>query len=339
MLDSSGSNRSGVYSGVTLGAPSLLATDSSNSAAVFTGSSTGFVDTGGWMQVGAITVEAWIKPASIASGNSVIAGRSNFGTLATPNYAWHFFRSGSSIGVFVMNASGAYVEFTAPTGLLTTDAAAHAAFTFDGSTVRLYLNGTERATRSLSGTLNAPQYLKLGIGTVEYSGQRWNGTLDEVALYGSALSATRIQAHYNAGAVAAPSSTTGTLSGSLGPLAGAFGGTVTAPVAVTGALSGNLPSLTAGLSGTTGEVLPVTAALSGALPQMRGEFAGTVVDANSEVGAATQTTNRTYGRTRVCEWTVEIEPPVAEPKRDRGHDYVISTSISGTDAFIDGRPT
>ncbi|MCL6260784.1 T9SS type A sorting domain-containing protein [Aquiflexum sp. TKW24L] len=70
----------------------------------------------------------------------------------------------------------------------------HVAATFDGQTIKVYINGVENISRTYSspfeiGTLSGD--LVIGaLGTI----QRFNGSLDDLQIYGGALSATEIQA-------------------------------------------------------------------------------------------------------------------------------------------------
>jgi hypothetical protein len=73
----------------------------------------------------------------------------------------------------------------------------HIAATYDGTTMRVYLNGVQDGTTASSLSVEdhtIPLTFGRRQGTDYYSGM-----LDEVALYPSALSQTRIQAHYDAG--------------------------------------------------------------------------------------------------------------------------------------------
>src|SRR2546426_625083 len=91
----------------------------------------------------------------------------------------------------------------------------HLVGTFDGSTVRLYVNGALFSSAPASGPLSggAGQSFigRLGQGVFPFQ-----GTLDEVAVFPSALSAERVRAHYQASSaasvrVSASASAAGTL--------------------------------------------------------------------------------------------------------------------------------
>jgi len=74
----------------------------------------------------------------------------------------------------------------------------HVVATYDGATMRLYLNGnlesSVASTRS-AGAGTSPLSLASFAGTSHH----FAGTLDEVAVYSSVLSATKVAEHYNAG--------------------------------------------------------------------------------------------------------------------------------------------
>ena len=70
----------------------------------------------------------------------------------------------------------------------------HLVGTYDGATVRLYVNGTLAGTRALAGApLTATANAMLAGTLVD------NVTLDEAAVYDTALSASQVQTHYTVG--------------------------------------------------------------------------------------------------------------------------------------------
>ena len=73
----------------------------------------------------------------------------------------------------------------------------HVVYTWDGTTRRGYVNGSE--------AFNDTPTLSIGSAIARIAqhptdgGKYFSGTLDEVAIYDSILSPTRVAAHYNAG--------------------------------------------------------------------------------------------------------------------------------------------
>lgn len=90
-------------------------------------------------------------------------------------------------------------------GVLPLNTWTHIAFTFDGTTLRSYLNGTPaRTVANLTGSLiTSTGPLKLGSRADTLINQdprnRFNGLLDELSLYNRALSAQELQAIYSTG--------------------------------------------------------------------------------------------------------------------------------------------
>ena len=65
--------------------------------------------------------------------------------------------------------------------------------TYDGSTLRLYVNGTQVASIAHTGT-TATSTNPLQIGGDSLYGQYFAGLIDEVRVYNRALTATQVQA-------------------------------------------------------------------------------------------------------------------------------------------------
>jgi prepilin-type N-terminal cleavage/methylation domain-containing protein len=73
----------------------------------------------------------------------------------------------------------------------------HLAYTYDGSSLRLYVNGLECNSLSVSGSLRVntrPVTLGADGGTQKF----FKGTIDQAGIYNTALSGDQILAHYNA---------------------------------------------------------------------------------------------------------------------------------------------
>jgi fibronectin type 3 domain-containing protein len=72
--------------------------------------------------------------------------------------------------------------------------------TYDGTTAKIYVNGTLENSASVSGTLYYPGGTGLGLGR-KYNApaNNFSGTVQGVAVYSAALTAAQISAHYTAG--------------------------------------------------------------------------------------------------------------------------------------------
>jgi hypothetical protein len=79
----------------------------------------------------------------------------------------------------------------------------HIVATYDGSTIRLYVNGTLNRSAASSLSMN-DHTIPLRFGSFgSYTDSSWfsrySGLLDDVAIYSSTLSAAQVRTHYNAG--------------------------------------------------------------------------------------------------------------------------------------------
>jgi hypothetical protein len=84
------------------------------------------------------------------------------------------------------------------TQTLTSGTKYHIAATYNGSTMRIYVNGVQvGAGLAKTGNLrNSAQPLRIGsFFTADY----WDGAIDEAAVYSTALPVATILAHYNNG--------------------------------------------------------------------------------------------------------------------------------------------
>ncbi len=72
----------------------------------------------------------------------------------------------------------------------------HIAGTYDGSSIRMYVDGTQVASRARTAA-SRHQITPLTIGGDALYGQHFHGNIDEVRVYGRALTATQIQSDMN----------------------------------------------------------------------------------------------------------------------------------------------
>ncbi len=68
----------------------------------------------------------------------------------------------------------------------------HVAFTYDGATMRVFINGTQVASRAQTGTIQSSSS-PLWIGANQPYGEFFNGLIDEARVYNRALTQAEIQ--------------------------------------------------------------------------------------------------------------------------------------------------
>jgi PKD repeat protein len=202
--DQTGAPPGTINGGVALGTPGALTGDA-DTAMSFNGS-TGYVAVANRSNLNAtgnLTVEAWAKPAGSKSGAIVHKGG------ASGNSVWQYRLSLTSSNRWrgtVFSGTTAYT--VTDTGTPSTTGWTHLAMTRSGSLLTLYVNGRSVATATVTGATNSSTGLfaigRTGSSTTDY----FNGSVDEVAFYPTALSSSRIFAHYTAGQAATGSTTT-----------------------------------------------------------------------------------------------------------------------------------
>ena len=147
------------------------------------------------------TVEAWIKcGTSLANEYNTIARRGSGGSYVLLRVRGSSTSNPNRVEAYVSTGSGSVTLITA-SNTVNDNNWHHVVMTADGSTIRLYLDGSQKDSKTYPGgsvSIGTSQF----IGTAENLSEWFSGSLDEVAFYGSALSAQRITDHYNAGAYA-----------------------------------------------------------------------------------------------------------------------------------------
>ncbi|HTK39490.1 MAG TPA: LamG-like jellyroll fold domain-containing protein [Patescibacteria group bacterium] len=204
--DASGNGHQATISGT----PSYSTTNYvQNSAVQFSGTQYGSAASGAWFgSMTSYSVEAWF--ASTATGNSMIVSYDNTGT--SPGAATRVFQlylSGGKVCFVPLLASGSYVVLTSSAQY--NDAAYHhVVATWDGSNAKLYVDGSQVATAALSGTTTTGggQPILIGTGYNNSPGNlyQYSGYIDEVALYGPALTSTQVSTHFSAASPVQPPS-------------------------------------------------------------------------------------------------------------------------------------
>ncbi len=145
----------------------------------------------------AMTLEAWVKPQG--GGWRTVALKERTGGLA---YALYSSTNNGRPSGEVQTSSSYDVRSAAK---LASGTWSHLATTYNGSTLRLYVNGAQVASRSVSGALtNSSGPLRIG-GNAVWA-EWFSGQLDDLRIYNRALTATELQTDMNTpvGAAAPP---------------------------------------------------------------------------------------------------------------------------------------
>lgn len=196
--DSSGNGRNGTYSGgMTRAVAGVLASDS-DAAVTLDGSSgrvTASSDSAFDLST-TFTLEAWVKPTNVAAagGAQVFVNRAGWFQLTTSGVVNGQMRlsdrNGHTIdwnGVTLGNGSWYHVVVVKPDNT--------------SANARLYVNGVSYSPSATSGTWSGTGGANaLDMGALEGGASNFfPGSLDEVAIYSTALTADQVAEHYAAG--------------------------------------------------------------------------------------------------------------------------------------------
>ena len=135
-----------------------------------------------------MTLEAWVNPSTVnAAWRDVIyKGNDNYYLEGTSDRV--FPAVGGTFGAANANVFG--------TTSLAVNTWTHLAATYDGATLRLYVNGTQVSSSARTGNL-ATSTNPLQIGGDSLYGQNFSGMIDEVRIYNVALTQAQIQSDMN----------------------------------------------------------------------------------------------------------------------------------------------
>jgi pimeloyl-ACP methyl ester carboxylesterase len=193
--DSKGAN-TGTYSGgFTLGQAGLLTGDSDKS--VLLDGSSGYVGiphSASLVLTGDMAVEAWVKPSALTASGITVAAKNNTANDTAGPWAFMVDDTGNP-RMFVGN--GTTQSQVICSQAISAGVVSHLVASISGTTVSFYINGVFAS----SGTFvqaRADSGSEFRIGRQQ--GQWWQGTLDEVAVYNTALSAATVLDHYEVGA-------------------------------------------------------------------------------------------------------------------------------------------
>jgi hypothetical protein len=137
-----------------------------------------------------MTLEAWLRPSALGTAWRTVLFKTQPGGFVYTLYA----NQDTTRPVGQVNIGG---EINAVgSAALALNAWSHLAATFDGSALRVYVNGSLVATTVITGSIPiSTGVLRMGGNSVW--GEWFAGLMDDVRIYNRALTATQIQTDMN----------------------------------------------------------------------------------------------------------------------------------------------
>ena len=198
--DITGHGNDGQYVGtVTLGAGGALVGDPDT--AVHLDGATAYIDVGnrfGFTGNAAYTLEIWAEPQNLNVNYQRLFSRE---LQTTPREGYLLFvraENAADPSTFSVERWATGATNQCPQTNAITQVWHHLVATYDGATSRVYVDGAVAATQPAPLALNTTTAsLWIGASFFDTNGY-FDGPIDEVAVYGTALSASRIAAHFHA---------------------------------------------------------------------------------------------------------------------------------------------
>jgi hypothetical protein len=136
-----------------------------------------------------ITIAAWIKPSSTGTQYVIKKGRQD----QTNGYEISLSSDGKVFVRFNQASSGDAFRVNSTANYPTNGTWMHVAATYDGQTIKLYINGVLQASKNASFQI-AANNLPLAIGAQDDGYRGFAGAIDGVRFYNRALTAAEIAA-------------------------------------------------------------------------------------------------------------------------------------------------
>ena len=173
----------------TLQGPSWTTAGKFGSALSFNGSSSRVQvpDAASLDLTSGVTLEAWVYPAVAQSDWRAVVQKE------VDSYLLHASSGAGGLRPAAGVTTGSSVPTIFAPSAVPVGAWSHLAMTYDGSQLRIYVNGLQVASQAVTGTI-APSNSPLWIGGNSPYGEYFSGRIDEVRVYRVALSQAEIQA-------------------------------------------------------------------------------------------------------------------------------------------------
>jgi hypothetical protein len=189
--DSSSNANHGTYSGSYSLAGSTEVPRIGAKSAVFNSAGSGYVNVPNeslYDITGNFTVACWIRVTSFTHDWQAI--------IAKGDSAWRLSRDGSNNTVHFAWGTGGGLKYTNSSTSVNDGNWYHVAGVYDGSMVRIYINGVQQNSAPASGAVSTNNHaVRIGDNT-EVAARKWNGAIFDARVYTRALSVADIAALY-----------------------------------------------------------------------------------------------------------------------------------------------
>jgi hypothetical protein len=193
VVDSSGNGNHGAISGAswTSGGRygNALSFDGVNDWVTVNPSATLDLSTG-------MTIEAWVRPSSSSGWRTIL-----YKERAAEGLSWALYSSDDSAPPAVYAArTGSLWSHATGSSMLPLNAWRHVVGTYDGTTLRLYVNGSLVRSVALGGAMlvgDGPLRIGGNAPSLPFGGQFFRGVIDEIRIYNRALTLSEIRADQN----------------------------------------------------------------------------------------------------------------------------------------------
>ena len=144
------------------------------------------------------TIEFWAKPTASDDDDAPVSNRLGGNVNRT---GWVFFQRAAATGwnFRMYNGNGTALGWSLTGGTSTLNAWSHVVAVWNGSSAQLYVNGVNtNASNGGAGGYNVNVTESFYLGALIGGGSPSTGSVDEIAFYPTALTATQIANHYAA---------------------------------------------------------------------------------------------------------------------------------------------
>jgi hypothetical protein len=151
------------------------------------------------MNSASFSVECLALPFTLASPMDLVTQDDDASPISELHFRFLF--GGSPIKASGYVAAGGSIQAVVGATTITTLQTYHLVLTYDDTSkaLKVYVNGVLDGTTTVTGAANVASTQGMFFGALSARNiERFNGLMDEVAFYGTALSSTRIAAHYAA---------------------------------------------------------------------------------------------------------------------------------------------